>query len=394
MISEQPVRKHELRNSLILDLLEWARAPVPDQCVDRVLSHLRDDPDDRQFAYAATAGLAPALYHAVRERIADVPPPRRDALLSAHLTAQVRHGNLVDTAIEIIDLCRDAGVTVTLLKGISISDQHYPIPHLRPMADIDILIPEEAVPAVRSMLLERGYIPKPDHLQDEDSYHDIPLLNPTRGTWVEIHNDLFPPSSSLIRNRLFSRSQIAAQSEFSTFHHRPVKRLCNELQLVYIASYWTRDLTHNKLNPTCVPPLLDAIFLLKASRETLDWNRLFDLLDNETAAASLYLMLSCLAVSGLEHTGPLRRLASTQNLVGSVEAKIIRTLIERYALGGRAFTRLFDSTRIWETLVAPGPTAAKLLLLPWNIVFPPSAANRFSVAYQMERVSRLLRRYS
>ena len=49
----------------------------------------------------------------------------------------------------------------TLLKGISISDQHYPIAHLRPMGDIDILIPADAYESVESALLHRGYARKP-----------------------------------------------------------------------------------------------------------------------------------------------------------------------------------------------------------------------------------------
>jgi hypothetical protein len=143
---------------------------------------------------------------------------------------------LIDATKEIIDACRNMEVRVTLLKGISISDQHYPAAHLRPMGDIDILIPRHAVEAVESAILQLGYTRGSDHQLDEDSHHGAPLFHSERRVSVEIHTDLFRKSSSLRRNRVFSRSQVAAQSVASTFHGRPVDRLTDELQLVCVAS--------------------------------------------------------------------------------------------------------------------------------------------------------------
>ena len=75
--------------------------------------------DDRQLRHVLDAGLGALLYHATRDRLERAPPAWRDALKSADLTAQVRYGNLCDTADEVIDVCQEMGVRVTLLKGIS-----------------------------------------------------------------------------------------------------------------------------------------------------------------------------------------------------------------------------------------------------------------------------------
>ena len=186
---------------------------------------------------------APLLYRALQGRMDQVPAAWREALLSADLTARVRHGNLVGTANEIIDTCQDLRVDVTLLKGISISDQHYPAAHLRPMGDIDVLVPKHARESVESKLRRRGYRPKAGDEIDDDSYHGVPLFHPERRVWVEVHTAPFPESTSLRSNRtFFSQPHMANQSLASTFHGRPAYRLTDELQLVYLASYWARGL--------------------------------------------------------------------------------------------------------------------------------------------------------
>src|SRR5438034_10204158 len=276
-------------HGLVHELLKYASAP---RSSDGALEPSWDEIDDRQLRHTLHAGLGPLLYHATNERLEQMSPAWRDALKSADLTAQVRTGNLCDTAEEVIDVCQEIGVPVTLLKGISISDQHYPAPHFRPMGDIDILVSGVDARSVESAILRRGYSRMADFQLDEDSYHGVPLVHPERRVWVEVHTGLFPNSSRLRRNGLFGPSNIAAQSIASTYHGRPVSRLTSELQLVYIASYWIRDLSMHGIHPSYVIPLLDAVYLLKASRQTLDWAGLCGCLDNDMAFVALHIMLA------------------------------------------------------------------------------------------------------
>jgi Uncharacterised nucleotidyltransferase len=380
----------------MLDLLAYAAADETWTPGNPIQSRLVDGVSDHQLRYVREAGLAPLLYRAVANSIGRLPTDMRDALLSADLTAQVRHGNLADTANDVIDVCGDMKVPVTLLKGISISEQLYPLPHLRPMGDIDILVPEDAGETVESALRRRGYVPLLNHKLDEESYHLVPLLHPEWGVWVEVHTGLFPERASLRRNLLFSPSHLAAESVVSMFHGRQVIRLSRELQLVYVASSWIRDLSTDESHPSFVPPLLDAIYLLKASRQELDWERLLSCLDNEMAIASLYLMLAYLCKHGLAQAAHpvLPRLASRQNVVGGLEEKMIHAMVDHYLLGGRPFTRLFHSSRIWATLLTSASRTTKLLSLPWNIFFPPSSPDRYSLRYQLNRIPRLVRRLS
>ena len=129
--------------SLVLGLLSYAAGRQPWDLIPGIRNPEGKDAEDRQFVHTIDAGLTPLMYHAMRGCPEKVPPAWRDVLLSADLTAQVRFGNLCEAAVEVVDACQRVGVRPTLLKGISISHQHYPIPYLRPMGDLDILVPDD-----------------------------------------------------------------------------------------------------------------------------------------------------------------------------------------------------------------------------------------------------------
>jgi hypothetical protein len=353
-----------------------------------------EEVDDRQVKWILSAGLGPLLYRAAIDGVDHKATTRSKALWSADLTAQIRHGNLVDTAKEVIDTCHSVGVMPTLLKGISISDQHYPVAHLRPMGDIDILVPWRAREVVESAILKLGYSRMRDFQLDRDSVHGVPLFHSGRSVWVEVHTTLFPRRDRLSQNYVFSPACLDAHSINSTFHGRPIYRLTDELQLIYTASFWIRDLSRFGFHASYLPPLFDVIYLLKNSGQTLNWDRLLCSLDNEMAKASFYVMLTLL--SGWEFlsvpSSVPTHLASSQKIVGAIELRLINLMLEAHLIRGQPFTRLFQSWHVWDSLLAPGSHATKLLLLPWNIVFPEQFQKRYSPSYQLERIGKLLRR--
>ena len=77
--------------------------------------------------------------------------------------------------------------------------------------------------------------------------------------------------------------------------------------------------------------------------------------------------------------------------------RIIDFMLETYLVGGRTFMGSFGDrhpmieSTVWNTLLAPGSLAGKLLSLPWNLVFPPWIHDRYHLGYQMGRITRLLR---
>jgi len=228
-------------------------------------------------------------------------------------------------------------VRPTLLKGISISEQHYPVPHLRPMGDIDVLIPSDAYESVESALLQRGYVREPHHTVSKGDKHGNPLDHPEWHVRVELHTALFNEDSG--SDEVFCASHLATHRVASTFHGRHVYRFTDEFQLLYIATKWNEDLSlyRIKIHPSLVPPLLDVIYLLRASGKSLDDTRLAVGPGSEMAIASLYVMLAYLARHGLgaESHRLSRVLASSQRIVGPLQLKIIHAALDRYLIGGR-----------------------------------------------------------
>jgi hypothetical protein len=314
---------------------------------------------EREVLWLMDGGLGPMLYRATRERFDYVPSALRDVLLSSDLTAQVRHACVINTAQEVIDVCEELGTPLTLLKGISISDQYYPAPHLRPMGDIDLLVPPEASKALESALLCRGYDREPGFVPGEGMHHGVPLYQPKHRVWVEVHNALYPRYDSLMRERLFSTSDLAAKSVPSRFHGRSVYRLADELQLIYIASSWMRDLTVSGVHPCFLISLLDAVHLLKSAGTRLDWDKLLGWLDNSMAIASLYVTLGYLSRHRLyelsrETQTYLRR---RQDLVGRFQLQIIHSMLDHWLIGAR----------------------------PWSIPLPPPVPARYNLRHQLRK---------
>ena len=347
---------------LLARLLAWAATGAPVSWSEEQSPH--PPAADAQLGWVLEGGLGALLHYALGD--GRLPPRWRDALLSADLTARVTHGNAADTMLELIEVCEQLRLQPTLLKGISVSEQFYPAEHLRPMADIDVLLPAAAGVAFEAALQARGYR-RLDYPAMAGHHHGAPLRDPRRRTIVEPHTVLFPDDSALRAGVTFSRANVEARSVESHYHGRPVRRLGAELQLVYMAASWFNDLTQCKVEPSFSATLFDAVYLLAACGQTLDWSGMLEWLDNEMAQASLYAMATYLPRHGVEPVprAVLARLAS-QGLVGPLQLRLIHAMLDRYLIGGRR----------------------------WDLVLPPPVPGRYSLPHQFEKrvLGPLLRR--
>ena len=323
---------------LILDLLTYAARNELSDLADGAVPSF-DEVRDSEIRWALRGGLGPLLYHAAAKRYLCMSESWRNRVLGEDLSAQVRHAHFARVATEIIDVCHTMDIRVTLLKGISISNQYYPAAHLRPMGDIDLLIAAEECEALEQALSRLGYTRDPTFVLGAGSHHGFPLRDPRAGVWVELHTALFPVREALHSGRLFDPARVAALSVASTFHGRQVFRLSAELQLVYIAYSWMRDLTLDGIHPSFLATLLDAVYLLKSADKALNWTELLAWLESDMATASLYAMLAFLNRHGLARTPDpiLSCLASRQKIVGSLQLWLIHETLDRFLIAGRPF---------------------------------------------------------
>jgi hypothetical protein len=312
----------------------------------------------RQFKWVLDGGLGPLLHRAALPHLGQLPPTWREALRSADLTARLAHADRVETALEVVERCAERHIPAVLLKGISVSDQLYPAEHLRPMTDVDVLVPQEAYAGLEQTLLQRGY-ERLEHLAVPGHHHGAPLRHTRLRTVVELHTGLFPPDSPLSEGSTFASQRMLRQSIASHYHGRPVRRLASEDQLAYVASSWFNDLTNCRPHPSFLASAFDAAYLLGAWGRTFDWDGLLDALDNDWARASLHLMVSYLPRYGVEPPPPaaLTRLARQQRLVGPLQFRLIHRMLDRQQFGGR----------------------------PWNHALPPPMPGRYSLAHQVRK---------
>lgn len=143
---------------------------------------------------AAQHRLQPLL-HSLHRTSPAVPAPIAANWQMAHrhhaLRALVQQADLAETS-ELLDR---AGIPSVALKGAWLAAHAYPDPALRPMRDIDLLVPEAQVRAAFDLLLAAGYVQaEPAEMTLDEivriDKHMPPLIAP-RGTRLELHHRLW-----------------------------------------------------------------------------------------------------------------------------------------------------------------------------------------------------------
>lgn len=145
----------------------------------------------RLAATARACGRADALPSSVRLH-AD----------SALMIAQRQHKELVHE----VDLIRRAlapvGVPVVLLKGAAYVLQGLQAAQGRLVSDVDILVPRERLADVESALMIAGWVSTHRDAYDQHYYrtwmHELPpLKHMSRGTALDVHHAILPPTTRL-----------------------------------------------------------------------------------------------------------------------------------------------------------------------------------------------------
>jgi hypothetical protein len=239
------------------------------------------------------------------------------------------------------------------------------------MRDIDFLVEEAALPLVESQLSKLGYRQQSDSSPEfyQTHHHSMPFFHEQRGVWVEVHRGLFSPKGDAPGDKILRLESVKSQLRLAAFQGRKVSRLSDELQIVYIASHWSRDF--NAVGAMIA--MLDVIYLLKNSEGALRWEQIFDWSRGSMAATYLCLLLTYLRKCRLIDVAPeiLREIFSRQRSFGSINLKILHALIDHYFVDGRAFGRVLslrNARIVWRTLLLPGPPFRNLMLLPWNLL--------------------------
>jgi Uncharacterised nucleotidyltransferase len=105
-----------------------------------------------QIRWALETGHGPLLWHTTQAAPETAASPLWSLVRGTERAACLLTAEQFDAMGEILEACSGRMAPLTLLKGISISEQYYPIPHLRPMRDVNVLVDAAALPVMEAVL--------------------------------------------------------------------------------------------------------------------------------------------------------------------------------------------------------------------------------------------------
>jgi hypothetical protein len=163
----------------------------------------RGDPDLsslRQHGLAVTnlacrLELLPLLWHRLQERGAvSLSPIVIERFADAHTLATLRAEARRRQLSEVLDALHAEGVAAVLLKGAFLAAHAYPSAAMRPMGDLDLLVPNTLVGTAMDTLVELGYTrpTERDWQTFRGHRHPPPLLHRSRRLSVELHDTIEP----------------------------------------------------------------------------------------------------------------------------------------------------------------------------------------------------------
>jgi hypothetical protein len=182
---------------------------------DEPLPLLDDLPPAEILAAARAAGLAPLLCSRLAGLQGSLPAPLRslaDGAKMDYLAATVNAERSYAELGRVLEHLEASGISTIVLKGPHLAEQVYRDRAVRKLADFDLLVRAEAMPAVPETMAGLGYAPlRPLHFEAERRFNcDMPFLAP-QAKPVEIHWALEIPSSpfTIDHEMLWERSRPA-----------------------------------------------------------------------------------------------------------------------------------------------------------------------------------------
>jgi len=314
-------------------------------------------------------------------------------LHAADLTARLITGALLEAVGDLMAASRSAGCSPVLLKGCAAAIQFYPVPHLRTMGDIDLLVSPDEYATVAALLRDLGFEQRRQQsaiaLDYRTHHHDMPFWHARHRLWVEVHTRLFPAHSPLAGEGRFALDAIEPLLVTRHIGQQPVRVMTPEMQLLYTSARWAESLNRQR----GAFPVLDVALLLRRTSATLDWDAIHRTAGDSWAAASLALLMHCLDRWRLTGSPTRRSAVLPKSLAETARLAALHRLATTYVMERGAPRRILTSRNlrsVWAAMVRPRAAWRNLIAVPLAVAFPP-ADDRFSLARALRRVASVVR---
>lgn len=336
-------------------------------------------------------GFAPVLWAAVQANTGLVSAMDRQSIKAANLAARLLSDAMFECLEQILAAAQQQHIPVILLKGVGVAQQWYPARHWRPMRDIDILVHPGDQARLETSLRNLGYrqqgtLPAEFFIGHQ---HSMPFYRDDPPCWIEVHTALFRAGSTGAEIPVFKPETVFEQSV--ALPGSSARCVSPEVQLIYTAVHWGSKLTQ----VGGLIPVMDVLLLL--DKAELDWGKVAALCKHTTAARHLYLLLSWLQCRQLAKVPDAmwRALEPGRRSLSDTGTRILHRIIDRHLVEGQPY-RGFQSEALvnvqWESLLGDEQPALKLVKLPWRLLFPPQAQNRYELGRQLRRLRALWRK--
>ena len=200
-------------------------------------------------ALARREGVSAVLWPRLRRVLDATGAPRPPAEVEEALRHEAMVGEFHARRLEarlqdVLELLSSGGVEPVLLKGAGLAYTVHGGMARRPMGDIDLLIPREAMPAAMAALRSAGWTPEQAGRTEEHystHQHAPPMVEPGGGTAVvELHDQLVPPGNPF--NFGAGRMRARARRVPSPLGEVLVPSMADQLLHVAIHLAWSHEL--------------------------------------------------------------------------------------------------------------------------------------------------------
>jgi hypothetical protein len=231
---------------------------------------------------AATSRLLPLVYHNLRER--GVNDPIMQRLKGIYRHSWYRTNRLLHAVEPVVAGLVSAGIPVLLTKGVPLAFSYYRNPALRPMADVDLVVPEAQLDSALGVLAGLGWKGDWPDGQTRQFRHAIQRFGPD-GAELDLHwKPMYESGAAAVQQSFFRSAEVLEFGGARALQPDPTHALF--LTVVH-GVRWNDE--------TPVRWIADAVTILRARGHDVRWDVLYQLATSHGVGYRLHLGLSFLA---------------------------------------------------------------------------------------------------
>ena len=260
-------------------------------------AHIPLDPAGHHTAYALgiaghTSGMGPAIGRWIEQEIVTAARETADVFAEHMINGRSRAARMEREVLPAIDALLARGIRPVALKGFHTARVYFDEPGVRPMSDVDLLVPTSAVDEAEAALQDAGFRPESAALRPYKRDWIGPDVDPrvfslersdARSKWgLELHaslDRLYHPGATA---RLDAERQRVESLDVAS---RPIRVLAPALLVVYLACHCSQELDSIRLMRVFE---LATVIRAEGVAGRLDWREVSAILEQTGAAEYTY----------------------------------------------------------------------------------------------------------